>query len=61
MGVSVDRVMGVCRQTNNGDRSALAGKYYSGCLCWLKYVMQDMRKSCLKFARFFALRYERTR
>ncbi len=46
MGVSVDRGMGVCFQTNNGDRSALAGKYYSGCLCWLFIQMHRNSKSC---------------
>jgi len=35
MGVSEDRGMGVRFRTNNEDRSALVGKYYSGCLCWL--------------------------
>ena len=53
MGVSVDRVMGVCHQTNNGDRSALVEKCYSGCLCLLPDTTRKHSKRLYTVSEFF--------
>ena len=55
MGDSVDRLRGARFRTNNEDRSALVGKYYSGCLCWLISQMQVLKRSCLASTIFFAM------
>jgi hypothetical protein len=53
MGVSEDRGMGVRFRTNNEDRSALVGKYYSGCLCWLFDRTLGLTKRLYKNIGFF--------
>jgi hypothetical protein len=53
MGVSEDRGMGVRCRTNNEDRSALVGKYYSGCLCWLFDRTRPRTKRLSKDIGFF--------
>jgi hypothetical protein len=53
MGVSVDRGMGVRFRTNNEDRSALVGKCYSGCLCWLFDRTPDHTNWLYKEFKFF--------
>jgi hypothetical protein len=58
MGVSEDQGMGVRFRTNNEDRSALVGKYYSGCLCWLFDRTLGLTKRLYKNIGFFAMRYK---
>jgi hypothetical protein len=53
MGVSEDQGMGVRFRTNNEDRSALVGKYYSGCLCWLFDRTLPLTKRLYKKIGFF--------
>ena len=45
--------MGVRFRTNNEDRSALVGKYYSGCLCWLFDRTPDRSEWLYIFSHFF--------
>jgi len=45
--------MGVRFRTNNGDRSALVGKYYSGCLCLLLHTTLKHSKRLYTLSKYF--------